>query len=365
MTPDGPCGALLAYARRSGDESGIGLRIVDDVGQTVGPEVAVSMATTGVPSLPSLDMRRGDLLAVWADDSSDWSIRGRLLDETGTPRRNSITGDESDFEVVTDRIGDPIDSSPHAAVGNDGSSLVVWDRLDSMLRQQVFARLIGARAQGSNPDGVRSGELRVSDTRFGHGATVVATDQGYLVVWSDRHGVRGRSVDRYGNAQGPSFAISERPGELANLAVSGERAMVAYVAFDRGHREVVRIRLVTTSGQALGHEQTISDGAAYFFEHPAVAATAQAFLVAWTDTSRHATSDSGWAVHARVIGTNGVPETAEFVVNAPGASTRQSPCAVGRADGRWLVVWTDRGELANNAATPSRLRGRLVPSVGL
>ena len=235
-----------------------------------------------------------------------------------------------------------VGDSPHIASGRGGDgeevALVVWPDSRRALRQDIYARFLGADGQSRSREfGVALGGLTKSNVR------VASKGDGFLVVWDDADAAWAQLVGSDGSLDGAPFGVGE-PGASKPVAAWGGANWA--VAWKRGDLGELRIRGVSAEGVRAqkveimarpGHATT--NGTTL-----ALAGGKEAFLAVWHDEG----------IYGRLVGATGVPVGEVFAIsNEPTVATP----AVASAENGYFVTF-------RRGAGSMSVRGKLVEANG-
>jgi hypothetical protein len=239
------------------------------------------------------------------------------------------------------------------------------------------------RAQLFNADGSKSGDEFLVNTTINfsqYDPVVTALDDGrFVIAWSDGSGatgdtsgwaVRGQVFEAGGARSGNEFIIPRSTGN-DQLDVSLASLPQGFVAVWQDNSQTgedksdaaVRGQMFGANGAPLGEEFLVNMTTGDAQVQPVVARLANGgFAVAWTDLNQM-DDDGGTGIRARVFGADGRPASGELHVNSTTNGAQVEPAITGLADGRFIVTWTDDGEVAReNGGTV--VRGQIYAADG-
>lgn len=296
-----------------------------------------------------------EYLVVWADRRRDtnrgWAIYGRRIAADGTRLG-------SDFHISGPHATN-YERHPAVAWGPADEYLVVWtDGRDSATRgDDIYGRRVGG-------DGTRLGDdFRISSpAALGHDQLPdVAWSRWsgwYLVVWTDRRDEATRGWDIYGRRVSGAGAVLGNGFRISGAAAIDKEDHAA-VAWNSKSNQFLVVwedgrdpnplntdtygRLVSAGEAMPGDDFRISGPSATtadFFADVAWSATANRYLVVWTDYRNSATRDTD--VYGRRVSATGVMLEDDFRVGGPRATAYDgAPQLASTGTTQYLVVWCD------------------------
>jgi hypothetical protein len=307
-------GFLTAWAEYSTDATFFNARAFDSIGTPL-PEVTLS--ATGALDVGGghvAAFRDGSYVAVWSQSRSatdgTHEIRARLLDATGQPRRNSITGNSLDYSVGTVTTHNM--ELPAAAVGPDQSFVVAWLDLDPSGGGAVHCQRL-------SHDGLAQGaEVVVATTRLDppEAPNLAAVADGYLVVYTDG-ATSPADTDvmvRYLNQEG----LPTQPAYRVNTSTDGVQSEPAIAVAGDGRT-----------------------------------------LIVWTD-SQSRPEDTDWgSIRGRALQPFGLPIGTDFAINTSTSRGQYFPSVAAAAHGAFLVTWQDESTVGPDV-DETGIRGRMI-----
>lgn len=227
------------------------------------------------------------------------SVKGRIYDEDG-----NAVGEE--FEVASTSSAPPRHLSVEGL--EDGGFTIVWDQDQPLVpdyriygqRYDRYGTEVGSNFQVNTATGSNVSEASVSSLSGG----------GFVVTWSYSGGaawdVLGQRYNADGTTNGANFQV--------NTTVAGD--------------------------QRNGQVAALNDGG---------------FVVTFASNG---TAD--WRIYGRRYDENGVPEGADYQINAIAANSQTDPSAATLSDGTYIVVWQSN----QNGLGDYRIYGRRYQSDG-
>ena len=244
--------------------------------------------------------------------------------------------------------------------GTANEYLVVWSdsRNEATRGSDIYGRRVSAAGAPLGADFRISGPGATADDWY----TAVAwngTANEYLVVWTDERkestrgsDVYGRRVSAAGATVGADFRISgpgaTRDDGVPDVAWNGtaNQYLVVWADFrsESTRGEDIYGRRVSAAGAPVGADFRISGPAATADDwYPVVAwgATANQYLVVWTDRRNEATR--GGEIYGRRVSAAGAAMGLDFRVSGAGATSNEDwpSVAWNGTDNEYLVVWQD------------------------
>jgi len=192
---------LVVWADNSAtyDASGYGIVgiLLDEDGAPVGAgtEIALNTTIAGNQAGPRVAIQQGvGALVVWNDDShvadTDFhGIRGRLIASDGTPRNNTVSGTNGDFQInTTYPAGQQL---PAASATADGMTMVVWHdwSAEDGSGAGIRARLLGlGGGPVAHPDSPTGADYLINTTWLEPQITpvVCAAGDSFVALWEDQ-----------------------------------------------------------------------------------------------------------------------------------------------------------------------------------
>jgi hypothetical protein len=315
---DAQGGAVLAWESRGGDADGnaIVARRFDGGDAALGSEALVNQTTTGDQQAPALACAPdGGFVVVWesrGQDGDDFGIAAQRFDAAGAAR-----GSE---QLVNQRTAGR-QRAAAACADAAGRFVVAWQS------NSADGDGYGVVAQRLDQNGARlGGEATVNQTSADsqeHAAVACAPSGDYLVVWQSRvqdgdsGGIYARRFAADGSPASDEIRINQTTAgnqqHPAAAALASGGFVVAWESLDGqdGDGTGVFARRLAADGAPLGDERSLASVTAFDQEQPALAATPDGFLAAWSSYSDG--DDVG--VFARRFDRAGRPTGAEFAVN--------------------------------------------------
>lgn len=237
-------------------------------------------------------------------------------------------------------------TAPDLACDADGGLWAVWQsfRQDGH-SSAVIARRFDARMRGAD-------EILVNqDTRGDQSApsVAVAPDGAALVVWTstpsprDATHIRGRLFSPTGQPLCDEFHVTADPTAVESVpsaaATPDGRFWVAYAVASTGGEPLgIRVRAVLRDGPT-GTALNVCGAPRLSQVEPAIAATADGFVVTWHDAE---SDGDAYGVLARRFDAAGQPLGDAFVVNTTARGTQAGAAVAASAKGGFVVAWNSR-----------------------
>ena len=311
--------AVVAWESRGGDGDGTGvlLQRFDAGDARLGGEEIVNLARAGDQQAPALACTAdGAFVVVWesrAEGGDDFGIAAQRFDAGGAPQG---------AELAVDTHGAGRQRGAAACHDAAGNFVVAWqsDAQDGD-GYGVFAQRFDAGGER------RGGELGINQTTAesqSRPALACAPAGDVVVAWQsegqdgDASGIFARRIDADGAPAGAEVQVnatsagSQRHAAIAPLGGGG--FVVAWESGDGqdGDGAGIFARRLDGAGAPIGEEIGVASVTAFDQELPAVAATRDGFVVAWSGWS----DGDAFGVFARHFDRDGVPTGAEFLVNS-------------------------------------------------
>jgi hypothetical protein len=309
-----------------------------------GPEFGVNAYVTGNQFAGSVASdAAGNFVLAWSsagqDGSSDGVFARRFL-SSGTPvgaaefRANVFTASNQ--------------SSPAAALRDDGNLVLVWESLTQDGSQEA---VVGHRFDGG---GTPQGEFLVNQFTTGvqSGADAAAdASGGFVVVWQSTGqdgaaaGVFGRRYDAVAGPLGPEFPVNSYTSstQLRARVTAAPDGRFVVVWAGAGNQDPIGVfaQRYDATGAAVGPEFRVNNHTDNAQLDPDVAMDAAGnFVVVWRTSAQFDGDD----IMARRYDASGVPTTAEFRVNVYTTAAQELPVVAADARGGFVVAWAGAGQ---------------------
>ncbi len=248
-----------------------------------------------------------------------------------------------------------------AAHDGQGRFVVVWSSVGSFGSDSSG---LSVDAQRFGADGaLLGGELQVNTYTPNHQdrPSVAATPQGeFVVAWqslgssgsdSSLYSVQAQLFDSGGLPAGPQFQVNTyTTSGQASPAVAvypDGRFMVVWdsqgsFGSDTSVRSI-QARLYAADGSPLGSEQQVNTYTTDEQFGPAVAATEEGFLVAWSSIGSFGSDVSSRSVQAQRFSEDALPLGGQFQVNTYTTGSQYNPDVAAGPGGRVVLVWSSDG----------------------
>jgi len=346
MNPDGNFVVVWSSYGQDGSSNGIFAQRFDPNCTPVGKEFQVNAASSGNQAEPAVAMdAAAGFVVCWqgpgsiADANEDIFVR--RFDPNGLP-----TGEESCVNSVT--AGKQLYAG--AAVGGDGTLIVVWESAD--LPQEGDKAICGQRYDAS---GEKFGaEFIVHDDASVYRYPDVAADANgnFVVVWmcdKRSNSIMARLFNADGTAAGDTFEVSTVAfSSLTRPSVAMDSAGFFVAVWDGdpdlAGRDDIHARFFDPNGSPLGRQfivNTTLDGAQ---QYPRAAMNGRGeFVIVWEGRI-----DPNDANEREVFGQRfdnlSQPLGGQFQLNTVVEGDQRYPAVAMREDGRFVAVWQSDGQ---------------------
>ncbi|HEY8153517.1 MAG TPA: hypothetical protein VII72_05250 [Myxococcota bacterium] len=327
----------------------------------VGSQFQINTYTPGTqaPAVAAANAR-GDVVIGWTSSTSPGTDLGS---ESIQARRYSGTSPlGAQFQV--NGYTTQFQTSPAAAMGPDGSFVVVWES-----RRSAGDYLWSIQAQRYASDGSpQAVQFQVNSyaTDYQRYPSVASAENGdFVVVWESRgssgtdsnlESVHGQRYASDGSALGAEFQINsyttglQRHAEVA-AAPNGDFVVVwrSYGGFgtDVGifGDDSVQGQRYASDGSAKGGQFQVNSYTTGAQFYPSVAADYQGdFVVVWTSVGSYGTDAySSFSVQGQRFSQDGSPRGGEFQVNTYTTMNQTYPAVAASPAGNFVVVWQSWG----------------------
>ena len=354
----------------------IPLSVLADAVPTGNETLFLGAARLGDQIKPAVAMTEAGGYVVWQDNSISKlgsRIRVQRIAPDGSTQGGAVTV-SSAWKSKATRDQENCDV---AALLNGAGAAVVWQG-GKVGFQQVYLRLLGA-----NGSPIKKSDIRVSkQTKRSQSDPRIATltDGTLLVVWTSygqdgsMFGVFGQKFTPAGAKIGTEFQINEfaannQRSPAVTALPNGEFAVAWISELQRGEATIdVIIRRFDSSGTPLSSESVVNVGAVNICANPAIAASNEGFMVAWSEKDNGAlaigspegmqvvstngiiggvssTTRSGasWDVLGRRYAFDGSPASDVFLINSTLWGDQYGPSIAGGSTG-YLVAWNSLGQ---------------------
>ncbi len=346
MSPDGNFVVVWSSYGQDGSSNGIFAQRFDPNCALVGKEFQVNAVSSGNQAEPVVAMDAAAGFAVcWqgpgsiADANEDVFVR--RFDPNGLP-----LGEESCVNSVT--AGKQLYAS--AAVGGDGTLIVVWESAD--LPQEGDRAICGQRYDGSG--GKLGAEFIVHDDASVYRYPDVAADANgnFVVVWmrdKRSNSIMARRFNADGTAAGDTFEVSTVAfGSVTRPSVAMDMTGFFVAAWDGdpdlAGRDDIHARLFDPNGASLGGQfivNTTLDGAQ---QYPQAAMNGRGeFVIVWE--SRVDPNDANQRdIFGQRFDNLSQPLGDELRLNTFVEGDQRYPAVAMREDDRFVAVWQSDGQ---------------------
>ncbi len=324
-----------------GDFSGIYAQRYNAAGAAQGGEFQVNTVIGEDDQLPRVAMNAtGAFVVVWEsmDQDGNLHVYSRRFDAAGTALGN-------DQEVTSTPVSSlTFSTKPAVAVDGSGNYVVAWENFDEINGDEdIFARRFAA-------DGVASGsDFRVNTTIANDQAAVALamnTAGDFVVSWQsaaqdgDGNGIYAQLYDAAGAVLKSEFAVNTttlNEQTTPAVAMSADGFVVAWQSLTQdGDGYGIYAQRYDVIGTALGGEFPVNTTTASEQTAPAVAMNAGAFTIAWESLGQDGNLKG---IFARRYDANGATLGGEFQVNTTIAKDQALPAVAMNSDSASVVAW--------------------------
>ncbi|MCC2981318.1 beta strand repeat-containing protein [Sphingomonas sp. IC4-52] len=300
---DGRMISVWSDASLVGDTSGTGLkaRLLDAEGKPVGQEFLVNNQTAGAQDTPSVaGLAGGGFVVAWTDasgaqDTSSTGIKARLFNADGV-----ATGTE--FLVNTATAG--IQAQASVAALKDGTFIVTW-RDESLTGGDDSVSSIKARHYSASGQALGDEFLVNTATASRQEAPDITALEsgGFVITWSDSSRVGGDTS-----------------------------------------KDAIKVQVFDAGAGRVGSERLVNVATANNQQQPAIAATiGGGFVIAWMDGSFVGGDNSGFAIKVRRFDDDGDALGGEILANTTTGGSQIAPTITALPGGGFAVGWADYG----------------------
>jgi hypothetical protein len=121
----------------------------------------------------------------------------------------------------------------------------------------------------------------------------------------------------------------------------------------------IRAQIVGADGAPIGAAFLVNTTTAFLQNNPTISTLADGrFVVAWADLSGSGNDTSSLAIRGQVFSSTGAKSGSEFLVNTTTADFQNQPTITGLTNGRFVVAWTDGSETGGFLPLVGQSQGR-------
>ncbi|MEQ1950734.1 hypothetical protein [Mesorhizobium sp. CN2-181] len=312
----------------------------------IGQEFNVERAGGGDQAQASVTtLGDGRFVALWwfNEWGGDDSVRARIFDADGKPAGASF---------IVNSTTEGYTSYPSIAALADGGFVATWQSNDTGDGSGTCVR---ARIYGA--DGAPAGEdfLVNSSTANNQIAPSITalSDGGFVAMWQSldtgaEGSIRARIFDADGQPTSADFIVDSMTSSVginpSITALPGNRFIALWESEDGADGDVscVRARIFGSDGLPEGADFVVNFTSQGVHAQPVATALAGGrFIVTW-ESNELPGSNSDSDIRARIFNADGRPVGADFVVNSTTMDMQFGPSVTELEDGRFVVAWTSR-----------------------
>ncbi len=350
----------VVFTSSDGDGDGAFVRVYDEGGVPVGPEILVNETTSNNQRRPDVAMANdGTFTVVWrssaAEDGSGQTAMARRFAADGTALSGEFvlntytTGNQ--FRPVVGYADDGSFVATWTSAGQDGSSNGVFGQ-----RYNASAVPIGTEFQINTTTG---------DTQM-YSQIAVGTDGRFIVIWQalgldgSSWGVGAQRYDSSGLPQGTEFiANSNKTGLQAGADVAINDAGESVIIWDSENQDGSSFgqfaQMYDSAGAAVGTEFQVNTGTLSSQRNPsAIATSATTFTLIWHSFS---SDGSGAGIVGQCVSPAGAFVGGEFQVNTHTLGTQMYADIASTGDDTFVVAWRSDGQDGSGLGVYARLFG--------
>lgn len=315
-----------------------------------GPDIPLNATTAGNQEDPDLaPLPGGGFVAVWRSATQGPGSKNAIV-----MRRFDAAGAPLSAEALVNTNANNEQRNPVVAAAPGGRFVVAWQTFQSGSGIETRARAYDATGA---PE---SAEVNVNTTTALNQRdpdVAMTADGSFVVVWSTNSPAGGIVARRFGPAAtSPGAEIPIGTAQVDDgaprIAIEPDGAFtVAWILYSAGNPGDVLVRRYTSADAPVFAAVTAHDAIAGQQDFPAIATTADGFVVV------HGSSQD---VVARRFGPDGAPLAAAAPVNANTSGSQGTPEVAVAPDGTLSVIWYD----AFTRVIGRRLSGLLAPLGG-
>jgi hypothetical protein len=324
----------------------------------------ILLSATGSSQLsPAVAHNGHEFIVVWQDSLdafADVTLRGTRVNEKGIPL------DADGIEISTGAYF----PGPPAVASSGPDFLVAWS--DNRNGIVAGADIYGTRVKGNGAVMDPTGFVISVANGFQGFPAIAGNNEGYLAVWVDGrafnpgggYALYGAKISRSGESPIAEFKITDTSAnDSPAVAATADGYLVVWDDYRNSSNGVYRSSIygarVSNAGlllDTLGFPISTEAGAA---GQPAVAASGDNYLAVWSDGRDVTNTANVWHIHGARISPSGqvLDPNGIRVSVAPG--NQVNPAVAGNAQG-WLAVWENLGKFF----TPVTIFGGRVHSDG-
>jgi len=324
-----------------GDFSGIYAQRYDAAGAVLGSEFQVNTVIGEDDQLPRVAMNdSGAFVVVWEgiDQDGNLHVYSRRFDATGTALGKDQEVTSTPISVAT------ASTKPAVAMDALGNYVVAWENFDDInADEDIYARRFSANGVAS------STEFRVNSTIANDQAAVAiaANSAGdFVISWQsaaqdgDGNGIYAQLYDAAGTVLKSEFpvnttTVSEQTAPAVAMSANGFIVAWQSLAQD-GDGNGIYAQRYDAIGTTQGGEFRVNTTTTSEQTAPSVAMNTDGFTVAWESLGQDGNLKG---VFAQRFDANGLTHGGEFQVNTTTAKDQASPAVAMNADSASVVAW--------------------------
>ncbi len=329
---------------QDGDGWGIYAQRYSAAGVALGGEYRVTTNTQDDQAHASVAMDdAGNFVIVWAYKvaGENWGIYAQRYNAAGVAQGGEI-------HVNTYTNNEQL--APSVAMDSNGDFVVTWSSKDQ------DGDNWGVYAKRFNANGVvQSGEFRVNtSTTKEQTASSVAMDAdgNFVVTWSskdqdgDNWGIYGKQYNADGLVQGGEFRVNtftSKEQEFSSVAMDADgNFVVTWSSRDQdGDNWGVYAQRYDTAGVPQGAEFLVNATTSNEQMHSSVTMDADGdFVISWSAKDQ---DGGGWGIYGRQFDATGIAKTGETLVNTTTAGDQEYSSVAMDAQGDFVVIWSGSG----------------------
>jgi len=350
-------GGLVVFQSNGVDSDGFGIGAVrlNTKGEASGGAFVVNTQFAGDQETPDAAIgSQGSVLVVWRHNlGGKGAIFGRLIDASGAFKSP---------EIQLSADGAPDTLNPVVTGLSDGNFCVAWAQRETEgVMQDVWFQRVSS-------SGVRLGTPSLANqyTWLNQRTPAVSSLRGggFVVAWVSEEQTGDNSVDLFartfasdGLPNADEIQVNTGFNACANPVMATDGAGNVAIAWadllaDGSRRSWdVNYRLLDGSGQLAGTPKILNTHQNGRQYRPKIAPNVSGFIVAWTSFGQ-----DGWdeGVFARSIDSDGVAQGDELQVNTLWKGRQFEPDIAANAEGKALVVWSSYSSASGSVGLVSQ-----------
>jgi hypothetical protein len=329
---------------QDGDNYGIYAQMYNLDGTTNGNEFQVNTYNTSDQFGPAVASTSDGFVIVWISnlqDGEQYGIFAQMYNADGTTNGN-------EFQVNTYTTS--VQIYPAVSSTLDGF-VVVWQS------NGQDGSSWGIFAQMYNVDGTTKGnefQVNTYTTLYQEEPAVASTSDGFIVVWSsngqdgDGNGIFAQMYNLDGTTNGNEFQVNtyttSSQGDPAVASTADGFVVVWSSYLQDGDNNGVYAQMFHADGTKYGNEFQVNTYTTSSQEYCKIASTSDGFVIVWVSNGQ---DGDNYGIFAQLYNTDGTKNGNEFQVNTYSTNHQEFSAVASTSDG-FVIVWQSEGQDGNS-----------------